>query len=91
VIALALGTALLVLPPAWRLRLAGLDSRWIGGYVLILWSLAMVAVLAPGVARIFGPILLIAWVAPFIVAPERMGRALRRLPRGDRGAPSDRR
>ena len=90
VIALALAAGLLVLPPAWRLSLAGVDSRWIGMYVLALWVLAMVAALGPGAARLFGPILLIAWVAPFIVAPERLGRVLRRLPRGNRGAPPGR-
>ena len=82
VIALALGLALLVLLPAWRLQLAGLDARWIGGYAATVWSLAMLVALFPGALRFLFPILLVAWVAPFVVAPERLGRVLRRGGRG---------
>jgi hypothetical protein len=82
VIALGLGLALLVLLPAWRLQLAGLDARWIGGYAATVWGLAMLVALFPGTMRFLVPILLIAWVAPFVVAPERLGRVLRRGGRG---------
>jgi len=94
-IGLALGLALLMLLPARRLQLADLDVRWIATYVVVLWALAMIVALRLVGARFLFPILLIAWVAPFVVAPERLGRILRRdgraarlakdvTPRGDR-------
>jgi hypothetical protein len=82
VIGLALGLALLVLLPAWRLQLAGLDPRWIGGYAATVWVIAMLMALFPGGLRFLFPILLVAWVAPFVVAPERLARVLRRGGRG---------
>jgi len=84
VLALALGLALLVLLPARRLQLAELDPRWIGGYAATLWTIGMLVALRPGGLRFLFPILLIAWVAPFVVAPERLGRVLRRGGRGGR-------
>ncbi len=84
VIGLALLLALVVLPPARRLQLAGLSPGWIGTYVGVVWVLAMVVALIPG-GRFLFPIALLAWVAPFIVAPERLGRVLRGGPRGRSG------
>lgn len=84
VIGLAILLALVVLPPARRLQLAGLAPGWIGTYAAVVWILAMVVALIPG-GRFLFPIALLAWVAPFIVAPERMARVLRGGGRGRGG------
>ncbi len=77
-LALALVLALLVLIPARRLQLAGLAPRTIGLFALTLWALAMLVAISPGGARVLIPILLIAYLAPFVAAPDRVGRILRR-------------
>jgi len=83
-LALGLALGLLVLLPARRLQLAGLAPRTIGLYALGLWLLTMLVAVQPAGARILVPILVIAYVAPFVAAPDRVGRFLRRggRPRG---------
>ena len=76
-IGLALLLGLLVLLPARRLQLAGFSSRATGWYALVVWVGCMAAALVPGIARWLFPMLLIAWLGPFVVAPERLGRILR--------------
>ncbi len=77
-LALALGVALVVLLPARRLQLGGLSSRAIGGYALFLWLLGMAVVVRPGVTRFLIPILLVAYIAPFVAGPDRIARLHRR-------------
>lgn len=77
-LALGLVLGLLVLLPARRLQLAGLAPRTIGLFALTLWALAMLVALSPGGARVLIPILLVAYLAPFVAAPDRVGRVLRR-------------
>jgi hypothetical protein len=77
-LALGLVLGLLVLLPARRLQLAGLAPRTIGLFALTLWALAMLVAVSPGGARILVPILLVAYLAPFVAAPDRVGRFLRR-------------
>jgi hypothetical protein len=77
-LALALGLGLLVLIPARRLREAGLSRGSVGLYALVLWSLAMFVAIRPGAARIVIPVLLLAYLAPFIAGPDVLGRVLRR-------------
>ena|SRR5687768_2303267 len=79
-LALALGLGLLVLIPARRLRDAGLSRGSVGLYALTLWSLAMLVAVRPGATRIVIPLLLLAYVAPFIAGPGVLGRVLRRQP-----------
>ncbi len=81
VIGLALGLALVVLAPSRRLSLARLDPRWIGLYAGIVWLGSMLVVLLPGL-RFLVPILVVTWVAPFVVAPERLSRVVRGGRRG---------
>ena len=83
---LALGLVLagLVLIPARRLQLAGLSGRTIGWLAFALWALAMVVAIRPGATRVLIPILLIAYLAPFVAAPDRLGRV---LSRGGRSGP----
>jgi hypothetical protein len=85
-IAVGLVIALLVLLPARRLQLAGFRSRSIGLYALCLWGLAFVLAIRPGATRFLIPILLVAYLAPFVVAPERLSRIVRR---GGRVGPGD--
>jgi hypothetical protein len=69
---------LLVLLPARRLQLAGLSGRAIGSYAVILWLAGFLLAVRPIAARFLIPILLLAYIAPFVAVPERVGRMLRR-------------
>ena len=77
---LAVGLALgvLVLFPARRLQLAGLSARAIGLYAAALWLAGLLLAIRPIGARFLVPILLLAYIAPFVAAPERVGRFLAR-------------
>ena len=86
-LAIALGLALLVLLPARRLHLAGISGRWIGVYALFVWGLAFLVAVRPLLLRFAVPILVIAYIAPFVVAPGRITRAIGRTHRGDRRDP----
>lgn len=77
-IALALVIGLLVLIPARRLQLAGMSARVIGLYALGLWILGMALAIRPTGARILIPFLLVAYLAPFVAAPDQVRRVLRR-------------
>jgi len=80
-LALALVIGLLILVPARRLQLAGLAPRTIGLYALTLWLLAMIVAVQPVATRVLVPILLIAYIGPFVSAPDTVRRVLRQ---GDR-------
>ncbi|MDO8483462.1 MAG: hypothetical protein Q7S35_00800 [Candidatus Limnocylindrales bacterium] len=82
-LALGLAFGVIVLLPARRLQLAGLSGRSIGLYTLGLWLGAFLVALLSGATRFLIPILLIAFIAPFVAAPERVGRVLRRGGRRD--------
>jgi hypothetical protein len=86
-LALGLVLVLLVLVPARRLQLAGFGARTIGAYAASLWLLALVIAVRPGVLRILIPILLVAYLAPFIASPQALDRIVRRGGRGGGGAP----
>ena len=79
-VALGLVLALLVLIPARRLQLAGVQPRVIGLYALVLWAFAMLVAVRPGATRVLVPFLLIAYIAPFVAAPDQVRRVLRRRP-----------
>jgi hypothetical protein len=78
ILALGLIVALLVLLPARRLQLAGIRSRIVGAYAVGLWLFAMVVAIRPVAARILVPILILAYLAPFVAAPDQVGRFLTR-------------
>ena len=87
-LAVALVVALLALIPARRLQLAGMSSRTIGLYALGLWVVAMALAVRPTGTRILVPLLIVAYVAPFVAAPDRVRRVLsRRRPGPDAGPP----
>jgi hypothetical protein len=86
-LALGLVLVLLVLVPARRLQLAGFGARTIGAYAASLWLLALVIAIRPGVLRILVPILLVAYLAPFIASPAALERIVRRGGRGGASKP----
>ncbi len=65
---------LLAMLPVWRLRVAG----WRPGVLFWAWVVYTVAILAvirlPGAGRFLAPILVLAFVAPFVAGPERLSR-----------------
>jgi hypothetical protein len=69
--------ALIAMIPVWRLRVAGWPRRWL----VVAWLLyavgIFVAVRAPAASRFLLPILVLAYVAPFVAGPERLTRVLR--------------
>jgi hypothetical protein len=77
-IALGLVVGLLVLIPARRLREVGLARGTVGLYAALLWGLAMLVAIRPGATRLVIPLLLLAYLAPFIAGPDLLGRFLRR-------------
>jgi hypothetical protein len=85
-IALAILIALVVLLPARRLQLAGLSSRVIALYAVIVWAFAMLLAIRPVLTRLLVPILLVMYLAPFVVAPGRAAAIVRRG-RGQAGDP----
>ncbi len=71
-LAIGLVLALLILLPARRLQLAGFRGRTIGAYALFLWVLGFLLAVRPLATRFLIPILIIAYLAPFVVAPGRL-------------------
>jgi hypothetical protein len=77
-LAVGLILGLIILIPARRLQLAGFRSRTIGIYAACLWALAFFLAVRPIAARFLVPILLIAYLAPFVTAPGRLSRIVAR-------------
>ena len=84
-LALGLVLVLLVLIPARRLQLAGFGARTIGAYAACLWLLGLVVAVRPGLLRILIPLLLVAYLLPFIASPDALNRIVRRGRRGGVG------
>src|SRR5918994_7949315 len=68
---------LIAMIPVWRLRLAGWPRRWL----VVAWLVYAVGIFAalrpPAASRFMLPILVLAYVAPFVAGPERLTRVLR--------------
>jgi hypothetical protein len=76
---------ILALIPVWRLRVAGWPVRPLFIAWVVYAAGIFVAVRFPGPFRILIPILVLAYVAPFVAGPERLSRVLsgrRREPPG---------
>jgi hypothetical protein len=75
---------LVALIPVWRLHVAGWPWRSLATAWVIYAAGIFVVVRLPGPARWLIPILVLAYVAPFVAGPERLSRILhgRRAPRG---------
>ena len=74
---IVLVAALIAMIPVWRLRIAGWPPRWLVLAWLLYAASIFLAVRAPLATRFLLPILVLAYVAPFIAGPERLTRVLR--------------
>ena len=74
---IVLVAALVALIPVWRLRIAGWPPRWLVLAWVLYAASIFLAVRAPLATRFLLPILVLAYVAPFIAGPERLTRVLR--------------
>ena len=68
---------LVAMLPVWRLRLAGWPARWLLAAWLAYAVGIILAVRFAGGFRFLLPILVLAYVAPFVAGPERLARVLR--------------
>jgi hypothetical protein len=75
-LATLLVAALLAMIPVWRLRVAGWPPRSLFTAWILYAVGIFVAVRFPGPVRILVPILVLAYVAPFVAGPERLSRVL---------------
>jgi hypothetical protein len=74
---LLLVACLVAMLPVWRLRVAGWPPRWLLAAWLF-YSLGIIlAVRFAAGFRFLLPILVLAYVAPFVAGPERLARVLR--------------
>jgi hypothetical protein len=74
---IVLVAALIAMIPVWRLRAAGWPRRWLFVAWLLYGVGIFAAVRAPAASRFLLPILVLAYVAPFVAGPERLTRVLR--------------
>ncbi|MBA3876474.1 MAG: hypothetical protein C0498_05990 [Anaerolinea sp.] len=81
--------ALLVLIPTRRLQLAGWRRESLTAYFLVVWALGALIAAMPGPARFLVPILIVAYLAPFVTLRDGLDRLLGR-PRGGGGEVADR-
>jgi hypothetical protein len=82
-ILLLIVACLVAMLPVWRLRLAGWPARWL----LTAWIVYAIGIIAAvrfaAAVRFLLPILVLAYVAPFVAGPERLARVLRRRRRDE--------
>jgi hypothetical protein len=81
-IALAGLIALLVLLPTRRLYLAGLGRDGLLIYYVTVWLLGVAVAAFSSPARFLVPILIVAYLAPFVTLRDGLARLLGRPPRG---------
>jgi hypothetical protein len=72
--------ALLVLIPTRRLQLAGWKREALTTYYLAVWLLGSVVAAIPAPARFLVPILIVAYLAPFVTVRDGIDRLLGRPP-----------
>jgi hypothetical protein len=77
VIAVVLVVGIVALAPARRLFLAGRSTGFIATWFAALWLLGVIVVVAPGLARLVVPLLVILYIAPFLTWPAVVERLLR--------------
>ena len=68
VLALALVLFLVLLAPVGRLRRSGWSSRAAGGYLVAMLAFGLLAAELPSTARYVVPILVLAYLTPFVAA-----------------------
>ncbi len=69
---------LIALIPVWRLHVAGWPPRTLLTAWLVYAAWILISVRFPGPVRFLLPILVLAYVAPFVAGPERLSRVLNR-------------
>jgi hypothetical protein len=74
---LVIVVCLVAMLPVWRLRVAGWPARWLFAAWLVYAIGIILAVRFTGGFRFLLPILVLAYVAPFVAGPERLARVLR--------------
>jgi len=74
--------ALIALIPVWRLQRAGWSQRSLTIIWLALSGALLIVLTAPSVGRLLVPLLVLAFLAPFVTSPERLMQLIRREPRG---------
>ena len=74
---IVLVAALVALIPVWRLRIAGWPPRWLVLAWLLYAASIFLAVRSPLDTRFLLPLLLIAYVAPFIAGPDSLKLVMR--------------
>ncbi len=67
--------ALVALLPVWRLHVAGWPTRWLAT-AWILYTLGILVAVRLPTVRLVIPIVVVAFIAPFIAGPERVTRLL---------------
>ena len=77
IVLLVLVACLVAMLPVWRLRLAGWPARWLFAAWLVYAIGIILVVRFAGGFRFLLPILVLAYVAPFVAGPERLARVLR--------------
>jgi hypothetical protein len=80
-LALGLVLALLVLLPTRRLHIAGWPASWLATYYVIVLLLALLVAELRGPARFLVPILVVAYLAPFVTVRDGLARLLGGPPR----------
>ncbi len=88
-IALAGLVALLVLIPTRRLQLAGWRRESLTTYFLAVWLLGAAVAALPSPARFLIPLLLVAYLAPFVTVRDGLNRLLGRPGGGGTGGGGD--
>lgn len=81
--------ALLVLIPTRRLYLAGWSQGALATYFVSVWLLGTVIGLLPSPARLLVPVLLVAYLAPFVTARSGLARLFGRPPAVRTGPPPE--
>lgn len=83
-ILLLLVAMFVALLPVWRLHVADWPPSWL----FTMWVLYSVGIIVgirfPGPFRLLLPVLVLAYVAPFVAGPERLSRLLNRRGRAER-------
>lgn len=81
ILALVLVLGVLALVPTRRLARLGWSRGSLAAYYVALWLLGIVAATAGGVGRLLVPVLLVAWLIPFLAWREARDRLLGRSSR----------
>jgi hypothetical protein len=83
-IAMLLIAMFLALIPVWRLHVADWPASWLFTLWIVYAVGIIVGVRFPGPFRLLLPILVVLYVAPFVIRPERLSRLLNGRGRGER-------